>query len=40
MSAETLRQKIEDEIGGHWERTNLHDVDLRRCLLDRLVRQT
>jgi hypothetical protein len=33
MSAEAIRKKIEGEVGGHWSRSNLHGVDLKRCLL-------
>ena len=25
---------MEKEIGGQWERSNLHGVDLRKCLLE------
>lgn len=40
MSPETLRAQIESEIGKDWDRTNLHGVDLRACLLQRPVIKT
>jgi hypothetical protein len=37
MSPEALRKKIEDEIGGNWERGDRHRIDLRQCLLPRPI---
>lgn len=33
MNATELRALVEREIGDDWTRTNLHGVELRRCLL-------
>ena len=32
MAAE-VRKRVEDEIGDDWTQSNLHGVDLQRCLL-------
>jgi hypothetical protein len=39
MSPEALRQKIEKEIGGNWDLTNLHKIDLKKCLLGRPIQK-
>ena len=33
MTSEQVRARVEDEIGGQWDRTNLHHVDLRQGLV-------
>jgi hypothetical protein len=40
VSPDALRRKIEGEIDGNWHLTNLHGVDLRRCLRRRPERQS
>ena len=39
MSPEALRKKIEDEIGGNWDRSNRHQIDLKQCLLPRPIQR-
>ncbi len=39
MSPEALRRKVEDEIGGNWERSNRHQIDLKECLLPRPIQK-
>ena len=34
MKAEDVREVVLAEIGGQWSWSNLHGVDLRRCLVD------
>jgi hypothetical protein len=33
MTSEEVSARVEQEIGGQWDRTNLHHVDLRRGLV-------
>ena len=33
MLAAEVRKRVEDEIGDDWTQSNLHGVDLQRCLL-------
>ena len=33
MTATEVRALVEEQIGGDWAHTNLHGVELRRCLL-------
>ncbi len=33
MTSEQVRALVEQAIGGQWDRTNLHRVDLRRALV-------
>jgi hypothetical protein len=39
MSPEALRKKIEEELGGNWERSNPHQIDLKQCLLQRPIQK-
>lgn len=34
MQADDIKRAILDQIGEQWDRTNLHAVNLRRCLVD------
>lgn len=34
MDATQVKKQIEAEIDGNWDITNLHGVDLRRCLVE------
>ena len=34
ISSKEIRRKIEAEIGDDWSRSNLHKVELKRCLLE------
>jgi len=40
MSAAAIKTKIESEIEGQWSRSDLHGVDLKRCLLPEPVLAT
>jgi hypothetical protein len=34
MTPLQVRELVEQEIGGQWDRSNLHGVDLRTCLME------
>ncbi len=34
MTPQQVRELVEQQISGQWDRSNLHGVDLRTCLLD------
>lgn len=38
MNAEDVTRIIEAEIAGEWELSNLHGVDLKRCLVPPMLR--
>lgn len=40
MLAAEIRKRVEDEIGDDWARSNLHGIDLQRCLLREPVLRT
>jgi hypothetical protein len=40
MSPAEVKRKVLDAIGNDWSRSNLHGVDLRKCLLSLPIRKT
>ena len=38
MNAEDVTRIIEEEIAGEWDLSNLHGVDLKRCLVPPMLR--
>lgn len=37
MTSEAVRQIVQQEIAGDWQRSNAHGCDLRRCLVEPVI---